>query len=109
MQHNAGVVLDWMERRDREEAALTRLKEALVSSGNWKPDVLFPDRFAPEETTDLSQLDVEGVEVDYSGVEWKFGSEAVDEYQALMNQINSLTQGTISGEQLARGADDGWR
>lgn len=108
MQHNAGVVLDWIERRDREAAALVRLKEALVSSGNWKPDVLFPDRFLQEETTDLSRLDEEGVEVDYSGVEWKFGSEAVDEYQALMDQISSLTKGAISGDQM-RDPDEGWR
>lgn len=115
VQHNAGVVLDWIDRRDREKHALIRLKEALVSSGNWIPEKLFPDRFVPEVVEMPENLDVDlagggKAAVDYTDVEWKFGSSAEEEYEELMAQIATLTQGSVTGDQVAtRGKDEGWR
>jgi hypothetical protein len=114
VQHKGSIVLDWLERRDRAEADLSRLKEALVASGNWKPQTLFPERFEPEVIESPEVLDVETDQgklgVDYSAVEWKFGSEAEDEYKTLMAEVGKLTQGRITGDQVAaRGPDEGWR
>lgn len=114
VQHNAGVVLDWMERRAKDKQAFIRVKEALVASGNYYAEKLFPDHFAPEVIEMPEDLDVElddggKAGVDYTDVEWKMPSNAEDEYRALMAQVAKMSTGTVTGDQVStRGMSEGW-
>lgn len=120
VQAKGTIILDWIERmesaRRTVQADLLAVKAALVASGDYKPEKLFEDWFPTptDEDEDSGSLDVETEEgklgVDYSAVEWKSGSEAIEEYQKLMREIGSLTTGTMSGAEFpsARGADEGW-
>lgn len=121
-QAKASIILDWMERLDSAkrtvETELMQVKAALVASGDFRPEKLFKDYFpAPtgEENDGAGSLDVENEQgklgVDYSEVEWKSGSEAIEEYEDLMRQISGLTSGSVSGTEFrpAAGPDEGWR
>lgn len=119
VQANSITILDWIDRlstikRDSERE-LFLLKAALVSRNEperFLPETLFADWFkAPTVDEDPESLDVETEQgklgVDYSGVQFK-GSEAMDEYQALMRQLGAMTSGSFSGTELRTGGDGGW-
>lgn len=121
MQFHATIILDWMDRlgeakRDHEREYFL-LRAALVARNEperFQPETLFADWFkAPTDDEDPESLDVENEQgklgVDYSGVKFK-GSEAMDEYQALMSQLSSMQAGSFNGAELrvAGGEDGGW-
>lgn len=120
VQFNAVTILDWIDRlavakRDAESELLT-LKAALIArhDDDWRPEELFKDRFGTptSEESEGGSLDVENDQgklgVDYSEVEFK-GSEAIEEYQELMRQISSVSNGSVSGSEFTfTGNDGGW-
>jgi hypothetical protein len=120
VQANGIVILDWIERletsRHHADDEIFRFKTALLSLGDerWTPEMLFKDYFpAPIDEDDVpDSLDVETeagkLGVDYSEVEWKSGSEAIDEFQELMKGIGSLSTGTLSGSSFAGRSKGGW-
>jgi hypothetical protein len=121
VQANSITILDWIDRlgsfrRDGEHELLI-LKAALIARNEperFMPETLFADWFkSPTDDEDPESLDVETQEgklgVDYSAVDFK-GSEAMDEYQALMRQLGEMTSGSFNGTELriAGGEDGGW-
>lgn len=120
VQFNALIILDWVDRmtsaKQVAEHELLILKAALTARGDedFRPQNLFKEWFGTptsEESPD-GDLDVENDQgklgVDYSEVEFK-GSEAIEEYQQLMREIGSLSNGSLSGQELrVSGNDGGW-
>jgi hypothetical protein len=115
VQFKATQILQWAEDLESGKRMTEQVKLALVSRNDpvWVPWDLLPDRIAAptSEHVDadaVGSLDVETEEgklgVDYSGVDFK-GSEAIEEYEQLMQQIGGLTSGSLSGTDLH--ADDG--
>lgn len=106
------MILELIEHRERgrnkAESDFRRFREAVVAAGHPNRKIIFPE-FFQTEVKDLGDGPVpEDAEVDYSGVEWKMPSNAKEEYEALMAQVNANRQGTFGGERLMD-PDAGWR
>lgn len=106
------MILALMERYerqvDRAEESFRRFREAVVAAGHPHRDLVFPE-FFPEKEKELGDEPVpEGVDIDYSDVEWKMPSNAEEEYRDLMAQVQANRTGNFGGEQLMD-PDAGWR
>jgi hypothetical protein len=97
------IILNHLDLIEKEEANTLALKRSLLANENFDYKKLFPDYFpdAPSETVDIDKGDAipEGVDIDYTGVEWKGGS-AYDEYLELMSALNSSSSGEFGGNEL---------
>lgn len=106
VQYKALMILNYLDDIKQHEHDWNALKRAFLSSGMGKPEALFPEQFGtPSDDKEVQEMadEPEGDDVhyDYSGVTWKSGGEAFEEYQQLMSEINSLSTGTLSGDSLA--------
>lgn len=111
VQFKATQILQWAEDLESGKQMTERVKLALVSRNDpvWVPWDLLPDRIAAptsESVDDIDSFEADYSGVDYSGVDFK-GSESIEEYERLMQQIGSLTSGSLNGTDL-RGDDGGW-
>jgi hypothetical protein len=118
VQFKGTIILDYMERMETAkgtaESNLRRLKEALVSSGSFKVEGLFPEHFPDDAVEDDSDAPFpEGSNIDYSAVDWKApsdGGNAEEEYRALMAQVAGAKTGSFSGDKLqVEDLFSGWR
>lgn len=96
MQFQGTIILEYLDRRSRAESDLRRLKESLISSGEWDPQKLMPEAFGEEESEELPETDA----LDLREVEWQMPSSAEEEYKALMAELGQASQGVITGEDV---------
>lgn len=115
----ASKILQWAEDIEHAKTSQERVKLALIARNDpvWLPWKLLPERIpAPMDEKDEKKnfpgsLDVDDGEggklgLDFSEVEFK-GSEAIEEYDELMRQLQQYSSGSFSGPEL-RGPDEGW-
>lgn len=115
VQLRALEILNFLDEIEKIEGKFLQFRLALVSSGQYDAEKLFPEYStimggkSKSVEMDDPLADSPDVEYDYTNVEWK-GSEAVKEYQDIMSRISELQTGSIKGDQVVTYPGQGeWR
>ncbi len=111
MQDFAIELLQFLDNLEKRKHRSDLVKGALVASGKYKPEVLFPDFFPDREDEDV--VSDGDVDYDYSEVKWESpatsGYEEFERIQALLGNTSvvvgeveehsmALSQGEIIGD-----------
>lgn len=116
-------ILHFLDEIEKVKAKAERFKLALITTGNYDPKSLFPEyammfKDDPDQKTVVTkEVPIEDTQSysedavwDYSEVEWKSGSDAIDEFNALMEKVGSLKNGKLNGGQVLSFPTQGqWR
>lgn len=103
MQVQALQVLRLLDEVDKQQQKFDMLRAAMVAAGAPAEKVWpeYKELFGDSTTVEMDdpQASDPNATYDYSEVEWK-GSEAKEEYEALMARVADLQKGRINGSAL---------